>query len=406
MLHVSYLAELAVRLAAGTAALPEDQRARHAAFLAAAQRPDGGFAGRQGESDPYYTAFGLRAMALLGSLSSPLPGTTRSVVAAGTTKWSVPGVRAAGTTGVSPPPQAAGTTGVSPLPQAGEGPGVRAVRFLKTALAPPTSNLQPPTSALQPSTSNTPAAGTTGVSPLPQAGEGPGVRAVRILSSVDFLSALAAGLLIETLCGIDVFAPIALDPRDALLHWAERHRRPDGGYAKTLRSGPSSTYHTFLMVATLDAFGLESQEPGLLRQLLLGRQRPDGGFVELDVLRHSGVSPTAAAVAALRIVGGLDESSSVAAAGFLAAVQTLDGGLRANAQAPVADLLSTFTGLTALADLAAPTTIDRAAAGRFVAGLEAPQGGFRAAAWDTERDVEYTFYGLGCLALLQENCEV
>src|SRR5207245_2248823 len=55
-------------LAAGIAELPEDFRARHAQYLLAAQRNDGGFAGREGGSDLYYTGFALRSLAMLGGL--------------------------------------------------------------------------------------------------------------------------------------------------------------------------------------------------------------------------------------------------------------------------------------------------------------------------------------------------
>lgn len=64
----TYLEELTVRLTAGIGRLPESCRASHAAYLKAAQRPDGGFAGRQGDSDVYYTGFALRALAILGEL--------------------------------------------------------------------------------------------------------------------------------------------------------------------------------------------------------------------------------------------------------------------------------------------------------------------------------------------------
>ncbi len=66
---MSYLEDLTLRLAAGTLQLSEKLRARHAAFLAGAQNPDGGFPGRQGPSDLYYTGFALRGLALLGALS-------------------------------------------------------------------------------------------------------------------------------------------------------------------------------------------------------------------------------------------------------------------------------------------------------------------------------------------------
>ena len=64
----TYLEELTIRLAAGIGRLPESCRDKHAAYLKAAQCPDGGFAGRQGDSDVYYTGFALRALAILGEL--------------------------------------------------------------------------------------------------------------------------------------------------------------------------------------------------------------------------------------------------------------------------------------------------------------------------------------------------
>lgn len=64
----TYLENLTLRLAHGVGRLPEEMRERHAAFLLAAQREDGGFAGREGASDLYYTSFALRSLALLGQL--------------------------------------------------------------------------------------------------------------------------------------------------------------------------------------------------------------------------------------------------------------------------------------------------------------------------------------------------
>ncbi len=66
-----YLEDLTLRLAAGIAALPDATRARHSQYLLAAQREDGGFAGREGGSDLYYTGFALRGLALLGELYGP-----------------------------------------------------------------------------------------------------------------------------------------------------------------------------------------------------------------------------------------------------------------------------------------------------------------------------------------------
>ena len=66
-----YLADLTLRLARGIAELPEEFRARQVKYLLAAQREDGGFAGREGGSDLYYTGFALRSLAMLGELYGP-----------------------------------------------------------------------------------------------------------------------------------------------------------------------------------------------------------------------------------------------------------------------------------------------------------------------------------------------
>ena len=63
-----YLQDLTIRLAIGIAALDEPTRKRHADFLLNKQREDGGFAGREGESDLYYTGFALRSLGILGEL--------------------------------------------------------------------------------------------------------------------------------------------------------------------------------------------------------------------------------------------------------------------------------------------------------------------------------------------------
>ena len=66
-----YLEDLTLRLSRGIAELPEEYRARQVSYLLAAQREDGGFAGREGGSDLYYTGFALRSLAMLGELYGP-----------------------------------------------------------------------------------------------------------------------------------------------------------------------------------------------------------------------------------------------------------------------------------------------------------------------------------------------
>jgi geranylgeranyl transferase type-2 subunit beta len=64
-----YLKKLTTRLSDGFRGLPAEQRARHAAFIRSYRQADGGFAGREGGSDLYYTGFAVRALAMLGELT-------------------------------------------------------------------------------------------------------------------------------------------------------------------------------------------------------------------------------------------------------------------------------------------------------------------------------------------------
>ena len=64
----AYLQNLTIRLARGVGKLPESTRDRHTRYFLAAQKSDGGFGGREGESDLYYTTFAMRGLSILGEL--------------------------------------------------------------------------------------------------------------------------------------------------------------------------------------------------------------------------------------------------------------------------------------------------------------------------------------------------
>ncbi|MEA1952222.1 MAG: prenyltransferase/squalene oxidase repeat-containing protein [Planctomycetota bacterium] len=325
---MSYLADLSMRLAGGATAFPDEFRQRHAAYLAQTINPDGGYSGRQGGSDAYYTSFALRGLAMLGDLD---PGIAASVAS-----------------------------------------------FLQS-------------------------------------------RDMQEMSSIDFFSWLFSAELLRLVAGLDVLDGNDLlssdqDRAQAIAASVDRYRRPDGGYAKSPSSPGSSIYHTFLALACKQLFKspADSQpQPDFSAdagRLVHSHRRDDGGYVEIKQMRQSGTNPTAAAVAILRITGQLDDpthkDTRESAIDSLSAMQTPDGGFRANTRIPVADLLSTFTALAALHGLTdnhtkkLPDVVDLAAARRYAENLKVPSGGFRAGVWDDSPDVEYTFYGLGTLALL------
>lgn len=68
----NYLLELTVRIAAGLGEVDAEIRDSHTSFIVARQQADGGFGGREGASDLYYTSFALRSLAILGELYGDL----------------------------------------------------------------------------------------------------------------------------------------------------------------------------------------------------------------------------------------------------------------------------------------------------------------------------------------------
>ena len=69
MAELPYLVRLAARLTSGLRYLSAERRQRHRDFLVSKQQSDGGFCGREGGSDLYYSSFALRALQILGELT-------------------------------------------------------------------------------------------------------------------------------------------------------------------------------------------------------------------------------------------------------------------------------------------------------------------------------------------------
>lgn len=302
-----YLQQLTLRLAAGVLQLPEAVRGVHADFIRSRQRSDGGFPGREGDSDLYYTGFALRSLFLLGELSGPVAD--------------------------------------------------RAAEFLR-------SRWQPKQNVL------------------------------------DLLSLVYGATLLEWSAGLDVYGSPTPPWQDAIAHALHQLRRDDGGFAKTPEGGASSTYHSFLVALCLQLLGRPLPRPERLVEFIRSQQCEGGGFRDIRAAKRAGTNPTAAAIGVLKLLDALDHAVAHDTIDFLSDMQSPEGGLLANTRIPVADLLSTFTGVVTLSDLGGLKAIDTSAAWRFARSLERPQGGFRGAVWDPDADVEYTFYGLGCLALL------
>jgi geranylgeranyl transferase type-2 subunit beta len=302
-----YLVRLHERLAAGLRGFDAGRASRHRSFVLSHQEEEGGFRGREGGADLYYTAFAVRTLALLGCDAADWK---RIADYAGRQSWRTMGV-------------------------------------------------------------------------------------------IDLMNWLSIAVAVQTHSGLDLLAAEPGDWRGEMLHRLERMRRPDGGYAKGDEGASGSTYHSFLVLLSYELLGASVPRPNALIQFFYDRQRDDGGFVEIAPMRKSGTNPTAAAVAALDILGALDHELRDDVRAFLIDVRGDDGGFQANSRIPFSDALSTFTGLLTAQDVGAPRLLEIDELRRLVEQqLEFPTGGFRAATWDSQADVEYTFYALGILALM------
>ncbi len=311
MSQAPYLVRLTARLADGVSRLPAEVRNRHAAYLRAGQNPDGGFSGRAGGSDLYYTGFALRGLAVLDALTAEVCE--------------------------------------------------KAAGFLRHSLT-------------------------------------------QQASVVDFYSLLYSCLLVQ-LGGPNVLAGSPADWPDRVAATLETFRTPDGGYGKTPGAASGSTYHSFLVGLCYQFLGRPIPRPQEVVRFVAGRRREDGGYVEIAPMRRGGANPTAAAAGLLQLVEeevpALTTEVRSGIADFLASLADPGGGLRANARAPLPDLLSTFTGTWTLEQFGELHRIDAAASLAFAHSLEQPGGGFNGVlVWDEGSDAEYTFYGLGVLALL------
>lgn len=310
---MDYLTELTARLASGAVSIPEVTKKLHAAYIRNQQQGDGGFGGREGGSDPYYTAFALRALLVTDELD---PTTAE-----------------------------------------------KSARFLESRLE--------------------------------------GQETV-----IDLISLVFAAAIIELGAGIEVLSTAREDWPLRLSQLLERHRRSDGGYAKSIEGQASSTYQTFLTILTYQLIGMPPPNVHDAIAFLQAREAPEGGFLEIHVAKRPGVNPTAAAVAALKSLNALSQESRQRTIEFLLEQQSDEGGFVANTRIPMADLLSTCTALITLDDLNALELASLRPIHQFILSMQRPTGGFAGFAFDPAEDVEYTFYGIAALACCRRGTKV
>jgi prenyltransferase beta subunit len=186
-------------------------------------------------------------------------------------------------------------------------------------------------------------------------------------------------------------------PAAAILNRVERYRSLDGGYAMVPGASQGNAYASFLALGAYQDLRSPLPHPNRLLTALTGLRARDGGFANRPSDSHGITTVTAAAVSVMRTLGGqVDPHLGV----WLLDRCQPSGGFVATPTTPIPDLLSTATGLHALAALHVPLGGVYEACLDFVDSLWTNRGGFYGNWTDDILDCEYTYYGLLALGHL------
>jgi geranylgeranyl transferase type-2 subunit beta len=295
-----YLSSLTASLAAGLELLPGSFRSRHSEYLLAAQRPDGGFAGRQGGSDIYYTMFALRSAELL--------------VPADECLWR----RAA---------QYASSLSAPPRDMI-ECFCLLYIRRLVAERAGIERSDEGSSEIMQ----------AVGRSRAASGGYArfPGGEATLYHT---FLAALCAELSKSDFPGAKEAAG-----------FVESRRCADGGYAESGKDGDGATNSTAAALALLSLYAVMPHRDAAI-EFLASMQRPEGGFAASAGASEPDLLSTFTASVALAGIGALSRVKLAPVARFAHALQA-GGGFRGSAGDTVPDVEYTYYGVGTLALLA------------------------------------------------------
>jgi len=196
----------------------------------------------------------------------------------------------------------------------------------------------------------------------------------------------------------------------SVLSKLETYRTPDGGYAEKAGTDHGTAYACYLAWLAYSRWNHPLPDPGEVVRRIATLKAADGGYANAYGSQTGLVTASAAAGILLHTLGltgltgtgltGTDPEPEPRLREWLLAHAAEEGGLRAAAGSPVADLLSTATGLFALQTLGGSISRIGPACAEFVQSLWQNDGGFSSQPLDMTADCEYTYYGLlalGCL---------
>lgn len=210
-------------------------------------------------------------------------------------------------------------------------------------------------------------------------------------------------------CAVEDGRRVSIEP---VLSKLEAYRAADGGYSPAPAARHGTAYACYLAWLAYERWTRRLPKPEAVARCLESLKVTGGGYANAHGAETGIVTASAAAgvvLNALASVASGTDPDTTATAGtdpslskWLLACDAEGGGLKAAANSPVPDLLSTATGLFALQTLKADIGRIGPACVAFVQSLWQNNGGFSAQPLDVTTDAEYTYYGLLALSCLED----
>lgn len=296
-----YLDDLDDLLIGGADSLGRELRERQRRYVLALQQPDGGFGGRRGPSDLYYTDFSLRVL----TLTQPADGVEDPALA-----------RAAGFLAAN---------GRAPVDVVSCFNVLNSARMLGRMMRSQPGPLPAECSAAL-SRWNLPSGGVAR-----QGGDG-------VSAYATFLAALSREMLDESFPD----APAAVQA-------IQRLKRPDGGYADMAGAASGQTSATAAAIAFLTMNGAPAGPDAGAVDFLCAMQAADGGFRACPGAPESDLLSTYTALVSLLALGGMKRVNLLNAVRFIGGLAFEQGGFGASPSDAEPDAEYTCYGLSTLA---------------------------------------------------------
>lgn len=303
--ELPFLHRLTLQLLAGASTLPDDVLAPHRSYVIAGQGEDGGWSGREGGSDLYYTGFALRTLAILGELKGQCAQRASSFLRSSLTRSQSVVDLISLLYGAQ---LIAAATDIDPFAGFSSDWRSRVVEFFDTLRR---------------------SDGGFAKAPESQLGS----------SYQTFLVILCRQLL---------DSPIAAD--DPCVQFLEQQRQEDGGYLEVRVAKRSGTNPTAAAAVALNALGSMAPEVrDAVCSFLLDMQTDGGGFAANQRMPMEDMLSTFTALVTLWELERIEEADVKSAKQYALSMARPTGGFAGFALDPAQDVEYTFYGLGTLA---------------------------------------------------------